>query len=204
MKKFFYAAMIAVTLLTASNNTFAQAWSKDAKVLGLGFGASSFFHLDPDRTTSYYYGTAPLWMTGQLNFQGEFGVHNYVGIGFTTGIGGRAGYSRSAIYYGFGRTYSSYGEVNVPVGIIANFHFYQLIADKSGKDIKADKLDVYAGASVGSGVAVTFYSNTNHIYPIVFGGAHVGARYYFTDKLGANVEVGFGKSIVNGGLVFKL
>lgn len=204
MKKFFYTAMIGITLLAASNNIRAQAWSKDAKVLGLGFGASYFFHLDPDRTTSYYLGSAPIWLTGQLNFQGEFGVHDYVGIGFTTGLGGRAGYSRG-FYSWYGTTsYSSYGEVNVPVGVLANFHFYQLIADKTGKDIRADKLDVYAGVSVGSGVAVTFYSNTNHIYPIVFGGAHVGARYYFTDKLGANVEVGFGKSIVNGGLVFKL
>ncbi len=202
MKKLVYATMICLTVLATTNTANAQAWSKDAKVLGLGFGASYFFHLDGDKTFNRFYGAAPMWLTGQLNFQGEFGVHDYVGIGFTTGVGGRAGYSRGLYYLGSG--YSSAGEVNAPIGIIANFHFYQLISDKSGKDIKADKLDVYAGVSAGSGVAVSFYSNTTHIYPIAFGGVHVGARYYFTDKVGANVEVGFGKSLVNGGLVFKL
>lgn len=86
MKKLVYTIMICLTVSITVNTVSAQAWSKHTKLLGLGFGASYFFHLDPDKTTSRYYGTAPLWLTGQLNFQGEFGVHDYVGIGFTTGV----------------------------------------------------------------------------------------------------------------------
>ena len=204
MKKLFYSAMVALMMLSATTNTNAQAWSKDSKILALGLGASEFFHIDGDSKASSVYGTAPLWLTGQLNFQGEFGVHDYVGIGFTTGLGGRAGYSRGFGYFGYYSSYGYSGEVNVPIGVIANFHFYQLIADKTGKDIHSDKLDVYAGLSVGTGMAATFYPNATHIYPIAFGGPHVGARYYFTDKFGVNLEAGFGKSLINGGIVFKL
>jgi len=165
-------------------------------LLGLGFGASSFYHLD-----SYYYGNngrirsfySPI--TGQFNFMGEFGIHEYVGLGFTTGIGGRAGWSRGYL-----------GEVNIPIGMIANFHFYQLIADKTGKNIHADKLDIYAGVNLGSGVAFTYYDNNNppRVVPLAFGGVHAGIRYYFVPKVGLNAEVGFGRQLVNLGFVFKL
>ena len=201
MKKLFYSTVLAVFLLTAQN-TQAQAWEKGTKVLGIGIGGSSFFHIDNGNLM-------PQQITGQLNFQGEFGVHDYVGVGFTTGIGGRGPYSGGLGYYGYYGYYGGYyyyaskGEVNVPVGVLANFHFYQLIADKTGKDIHADKLDVYAGLNVGSGVAAVFYANETRIVPLAFGGVQVGARYYFTDKFGVNLEVGYPK-IVHGGIVFKL
>lgn len=197
MKKIFFATMVTVTLLATTNQVNAQAWEKSTKVLALGFGASNFFYVDN------YYRNYVGWSrggyysptTGQLNFQGEFGVHDYVGIGFTTGIGG--GGNR-----GWGSYYA--GTMNIPIGVIANFHFYQLIADKTGSNIHADKLDIYGGISIGSGVAFIFDPNDNHAAAIAFGGPHVGVRYYFTDKFGVNGEVGYGKSLVNAGLVFKL
>ena len=191
--------MIACILMLASNPSKAQAWERNTKVLALGFGASQFFHID-----DYYYNNAPgfrAWympITGQINFQGEFGIHKYVGLGFTTGLGGRGG-----LLYGY------YGEINAPIGMIVNFHFYQLIADHSTKDIHADKLDIYAGASIGSGIAATFYNNGPdprlvRIVPLAFGGLHAGLRYYFKPRVGVNGEFGFGKSIVNVGFVFKI
>ena len=184
-----------VAILTGTiHQAQGQAWTKDTKVLSIGIGASQFFHIDD----YYYAGTnnphdwySPL--TGQFNFQGEFGVHRYWGIGFTTGIGGRGPE---------GNGYS--GEINVPIGMIVNFHFYQLIADKTGKNIHADKLDIYAGASAGGGIAAAYYPGVTRIVPIAFGGPHAGIRYYFTPRVGVNGEVGFGKDIVNIGLVFKL
>ena len=201
MKKVFYAAMIMCAIILTGQTTQAQAWDKSTKLLGVGIGGSFFFHIDNS------YGT-PRQITGQLNLQGEFGVHDYVGVGFTTGIGGRARYSRGLGYWGgyynpyYNYNYSN-GEVNVPIGVLANFHFYQLIADKTGKDIHSDKLDIYAGLNVGSGIAAVFRTNETRIVPIAFGGVQAGARYYFTDKIGVNLEVGFPK-LVHGGMVFKL
>jgi hypothetical protein len=194
MKKICFVLMLASVLILTSNQAKAQAWERDSKVLALGFGASQFFHID-----NYYYNNGPgfrswYWpLTGQLNFQGEFGVHKYVGLGFTTGLGGRGG-----LLYGYA------GEINTPIGFLVNFHFYQLIADHASRDIHSDKLDIYAGASVGSGVAVAFYNNTTRIVPLAFGGLHVGLRYYFSPKVGVNGEFGFGKSLINAGFVFKI
>lgn len=52
-------------------------------------------------------------------------------LGFTTGVGLRRGWNNDY-----------QGEVNIPFGILCNFHFYQLIDDKASKDIHADKLDI--------------------------------------------------------------
>lgn len=208
MKNFLYAFLIVSTLMLTADLAKAQAWNRDTKVLALGVGASQFFHID-----DYYFENTPdvrgwYWpVTGQINFQGEFAIHKYVGLGFTTGLGGRG-----PLLYGYT------GELNIPLGVIANFHFYQLIADKSGKNIHADKLDIYAGISLGSGLAFTFYDNgtrvgpgglvdhnsTTRIVPMAFGGLHAGVRYYFVPRVGVNGEIGWGKSLVNVGLVFKI
>src|ERR1043165_4324650 len=187
MKKIVFAAFIALGFTLCSQNTQAQAWEKSSKVLSLGLGGSDFVHI---YSGNAYYGwgawNAPL--TGQFNFQGAFGVHDYVGIGFTTGIGGRGGY------------WSGYaGEINVPAAVLANFHFYQLIADKTGKDIHSDKLDIYEGVALGAGVAAQFFNNGgSQVVPIVIGGVHAGVRYYFTDKFGVNGEIGtpYGKGFI--------
>lgn len=196
MKNLPHIILIATLITFAAARSDAQAWQKDSKVLAIGFGASQFFHID-----NYYYGNgnpnniqnyySPL--TGQFNFQGEFGIHRYWGLGFTTGIGGRGPWA-----YGYD------GEVNIPIGMIANFHFYQLIANKSKKNIHADKLDIYVGASLGSGLAFTYYPGYSRVVPMAFGGLHAGVRYYFTPKVGVNGELGWGKSLVNVGFVFKL
>ena len=186
--------LVVFSIVFCTINVNGQAWQRDSKVLSLGVGASDFFHID-----GYYYDGTPYsrtWyqpLTGQLNFQGEFGVHKYVGLGFTTGIGGRG-----AWFYAYD------GEFNIPVGLIANFHFYQLIADNAHSDIHADKLDIYVGANAGGGVAFTYYPNTDRVVPMAFGGLQLGLRYYFVPNVGINAEFGWGKSIVNMGFVFKL
>jgi len=199
IKKSLFATILLVATLF-SNVSYSQAWEKQSKVLGLGLGAASFWHLNNGFTTP---------ITGQLNFKMEFGVHDYVGVGFQTGVGGGGplgvgvGWGRRGVWGG--SYYSDYnGSFNFPVAAYANFHFYQLIADKTGKDIHADKLDIYAGLNVGSGIGVLFFDNNTVITPLVMFGPQVGARYFFTDKFGVNLEIGYGKNIVNGGVVFKL
>ncbi len=194
MKKILFATLITAVLMLAACTSNAQAWDKSTKIISLGFGASQFYHMD-----NYYYNDS--WnyrnhyspVTIQLNVQGEFGIHKYLGIGFTTGFGGRGGLRND---------YS--GEINIPIGMIFNFHFYQLIADKTAKNIHADKLDIYAGISAGSGLAVAYYTYSTRVIPMAFGGAHIGIRYFVAPKFALNLEAGMGKSIVNAGFGFKL
>ncbi|MFM2306557.1 MAG: hypothetical protein RLZZ367_1226 [Bacteroidota bacterium] len=195
MKSILRTTITALVLFTTTYIVQAQAWDRHTNTLSIGIGPSQFFHID-----NYYYNDGPAirpayyWpVTGQFNFQGEFGIHKYVGLGFTTGIGGRGPISRDYL-----------GELNVPVGMIANFHFYQLIADHASRNIHADKLDIYAGANLGSGVAFTYYTNTVRVAPLAFGGVQAGIRYYFAPRVAINGELGFGKSIANVGFTFKL
>ena len=150
-----------------------------------------------------------------MTVQGEFAVHKYVGVGFTAGIGGRAGsgalYVPGYIYTGY-YSYGWYPEFNIPIGAIANFHFYQLIADKisNGDRMHADKLDIYAGLNLGTGVAIhpgivdAYGVKHSYVDALAFGGVQVGARYYFTDKIAVFGEFGYGKTWANAGITFKL
>lgn len=188
-------ALVFFTIYSNSIQAQDKAWEKSSQVLAIGVGFSQFYHIDD----YYYYNNknnnrkAYKLVTEQLNFQGEFGIHKYVGLGFIIGFGGRGSLSNNYR-----------GEMNIPVGMICNFHFYQLIADNSKKDIHGNKLDIYAGINAGSGIAFTYYDNSNRAVPLAFGGVHAGIRYYISPKFGLNAELGFGKSIVNAGFVFKL
>jgi outer membrane immunogenic protein len=197
MKRIVIIAM--VLMLSISFTAQAQAFQKGARYHSLGLGGSSFIHLGYYDNYYYYNGPNKPYkhnyyspITAQFNYQLEFAVHNYVGVGLTTGIGvGSAGYYNS--------------EIAIPVGVIANFHFYQLIDDKVSKDIHGDKLDIYAGLNVGSGVAFLHAPSygENDIAVLLFGGFQTGARYFFTERFGVNLEVGYGKSFINAGITLK-
>ncbi len=196
MKKIAIVTLIAAAIMSSPSTANAQAWHKGVKVFSVGMGASSFLHFWGegyyDYYGYYYYDSWFTRITGQLNLQGEFGIHKYVGIGFTTGLGFAGGYA-----------YAS-SEVNFPVGAVANFHFWQLIDDKVSSDMHSGKLDVYGGASIGSGIAILSYGGGSDGLALLFVGPHVGARYYFNDVFGVNAEMGYGKVLINGGIVLKI
>ena len=205
MKKLQTLVMI-VMVSFASIQTKAQAFDASTKMLTVSIGGADMFHIPAGYT--YYTGFySPL--TAEVYFQGEFAVHKYVGVGFNVMLGGRPanyGYNYNYITgYGYGFGYRS--EFNMAFGGLANFHFYQLIADKTGKNIHADKLDIYVGLSLGGGVAIhpsdAYYPSTN-LDGLFYIGPQVGAHYFFNDHIGINAEVGFGKTFVSAGVTFKL
>ncbi len=192
-----YSIALVIAILFGSTAVNAQAWQKESKVISVGLAAANYYHVGSTRATvwgptSAFY--APV--TGQITVEGEFGIHDYVGLGFNSGFGGGVG-----TLAGYG------GSLNVPIGFLANFHFYQLIGDKTGKDLYQSKLDVFVGVSVGTGVGVIFYKSSllnDQVTPLAFGGLHAGARWYFAENMGATAQFGFGKSLIDLGLVFKL
>jgi hypothetical protein len=195
MKKRLFALMVGLLSILSFQDVMAQAWEKETKVISINVGGANYFHVGRIYNGSIYRNYySPI--TGELLVQGEFGVHDYVGVGFSAGFGGRAPYTGWGLYGGYG--YYGSPEINVPMGVLANFHFYQLIADKTGSDI-------YAGVSVGSGVAIVNPASSKPaILALAYGGPHAGIRYYFTDKIAVNGEFGYGKTFANAGIVFKL
>lgn len=196
LRKLSFGIILAALGFGVSNRVEAQAFEKGGTYLNLGLTGSDLFHINPN---SDFYGGFYSSVVGGVTVQMEWGIHKYVGLGFTAGVqGGRRG------FYGWYGPYagSGYGELAIPVGVIANFHFYQLIQDKTSKNIHGDKLDVYAGLNLGSGVS--FYPTPSRVFPLFFVGPQVGAKYYVTPNIGLGLEVGYGKSFVNGGVTFKL
>ena len=152
------------------------------------FGKGGFYSYLGNR--GYYYGRGAFWYSGTLSVQAEFGVHDYVGVGLVTGLGGRALGGGGALY--------------VPVGVLANFHFFQLIADKKGLGI-GDNLDLYVGLNFGTGLGVNLSKGGgNSVGGIIFAGPQFGVKYFFNPKIGVYGEFGYGKSVFEAGVSIKL
>ncbi|MDF3028307.1 MAG: hypothetical protein K0S23_2614 [Fluviicola sp.] len=210
MKKVKFMLLLATVGLFASNSQAQGFGGSGSKYLQLGLGINQHYSMysDYDRTYNTNYGA--------FNLQMEFGVHKYVGLGFM--VGAQVAVRGSGYYYGgvyapgyYAPSSSPYRHFGVPIGFIANFHFLQLIADKAGKDF-ANKIDVYGGLNIGSGPVfrsvrekykdeVYYDSNVGALF---FFGPHVGFRYFPSEKVGLYAEAGYGKSLITGGVIFKL
>ena len=201
MKKFI-TIVFALALLLINTEIKAQAFAAKQINFTVGVGGADYIWLGSSSQplNPLYDGTnSPNWSypSGQLVLNVEFAVHKYVGIGVFTGVGGTtptyAGYS-------FGGTW-----LTVPIGVSGNFHFFQLIADKQGLSI-ADKLDVYAGLSVGSGALIVLPGQgaSTQTFAMVYAGPHVGLNYFFTPKIGVNAQFGYGQTFAQAGLVIKV
>ncbi len=182
--------LIVLLAFITCSTSFAQAFQKGDKLLSLGVGPAYYIHYGSSGYYSrYYYGGYYSRLSGVLSFQAEFGIHKYVGLGFSVGVGGSGGYG----YWD--------PELVVPATFLANCHFYQIIADKVSKDIHADKLDIYAGLNLGSGIG--FFPGNGDIYPLIVAGPQVGVRYYFKPGIAVHGEFGYGKTLFTAGLTFK-
>lgn len=125
----------------------------------------------------------------------DYGVHKDITVGF------EASYASSNL--------TGYGNYKVKsnwfgVGINGNYHFNTLLNIPN-------KWDVYAGLNLA-------YNHFSYDFPVVMGvkfdentfgfdgsgigfGAQIGARYYFTDKLGVNLQFGGGSVLDAAGRV---
>lgn len=128
-----------------------------------------------------------------------YGASAYAGLEYglmkDISIGGEISYQS----YGATTAISGYGnDYNInAIGVQANgsYHFNELLQIPS-------KFDVYAGANVN------YYSWSKNDYGVnsVGLGVHAGGRYFFTDNLGVNVQLGGGNvfSGVKVGITYKL
>ncbi|PHR47268.1 MAG: hypothetical protein COA32_07550 [Fluviicola sp.] len=204
MKKSLIILFALSLVLTIPNQSNAQAFGgKGSKAFLVGVGFSNY----PTFFTENNVGVKGTYNPFGFNVgvQGEFGIHEYVGLGFTAGatFSGSLGSAP-----GFGNVFASnWSNIGIPLGMIGNFHFLQLIADKTGGSF-AEQMDVYAGLALGAGPSFAIPkpgSNVSGDVGVLFiGEVHAGIRYYFNDKLGVFAEVGQGRSSrLQGGLALK-
>lgn len=125
-----------------------------------------------------------------------------LGIGLGGGFGTPLGASfehgfTDQISAGVMATFSStdlgaYKYTYIIAGARASYHFNFGVA----------KLDPYLGGMLGYNVASVDNSSVPAGGGIAYGG-HVGARYYFSSKIGAFAEAGYGVANLTAGLAFK-
>lgn len=221
MQKVITLTVMSVFLMFSFNSNAQAFGGKGSKSVSISLGMASYNTWFSRNGTGLGGHFSPL--SGLFSVQGEFGVGKYVGIGFDAGFNisnGLGGFGATPspyyynghdwdddYYYGPGGWSSAYWGFGIPISVIGNFHFLQLIADKTGKTF-AEKLDVYAGLALGAGPYFAFtksgFKNRNDVGVMLIVGPHVGIRYFPADKVGIHFEMGYGKSLFNGGVTFKL
>lgn len=120
----------------------------------------------------------------------DYGVHKDISIG------------GEASFRSYQNKFSgvSYSHSIIGLAVNGNYHFNELL------EIRDNKWDVYAGATIG------FYiwrSDNNYKGSGASGlgfGAQLGGRYYFSERMGINLELGGGNAFSTGklGITIKL
>ena len=113
------------------------------------------------------------------------------GITDKISVGGIAGYAASKYeLMGFKSEYSY-----ILLGARGSYHFYN-----------TDKIDAYAGAMLGYNIVsakVTGLGAAASSSGLAYSG-FVGGRYFFSEKLAAFAEIGYGISVITFGVSLKL
>jgi hypothetical protein len=89
----------------------------------------------------------------------------------------------------------------IDFGVRGSYHFSELF------EIRNEEIDIYGGANLGYAVSSYTYdggSVINDRYPSqVRFGLHAGVRYFFSEKVAAFGELGFGLAPLAIGITFK-
>jgi hypothetical protein len=180
MKLNIKTALLAAVAAVCIMNANAQVYEQGAKQLNLGIGLGS-----------------TLSGSGLKSALPPLGVSFEYGLKEKISVGGYLGYaSATQETFGWKWTYNY-----VIVGARGSYHF-----------AGSDKLDPYVGLLVGYNVAsVKAEKPSGYTGPdlpaasaggVIIGG-HLGARYMFTDKIGAFGELGYGIAYLQLGLTTK-
>jgi hypothetical protein len=174
--------LLFVAFSTLSMATYAQTFNKGDKALNIGIGLGSV------------YGYAGFGSSvPPLSASFEVGITDKVGIG-RFGVGGIFGYS--SYKYNSAFATSNFSSSHILIGARGLYHF----------DFDVEKLDLYAGIMLGYNIVS--YSDsfgTSGLYggSGVVGGIFGGARYMFSEKIGAFGELGYSIAWLNIGLTAK-
>jgi hypothetical protein len=189
MRKFIL--MTAMIVLTGMAST-AQVFEKGSQAinLDLGFGNTAYWG-------SYYSGFLP-----SISASYEYGIVEVPMGSDLTGVvsvGGYMGMSMSKYGYDTWGSNDYYRTTNFIIAVRGNYHF-----------IFHEKFDPYAGIVLGANLQTSKWKgdgsdpNIDYASTTPFGGAYVGARWFFSDNFAVNAEVGWLISVLNVGVTFKL
>ncbi len=176
MKNIFKSLCLVAMIFSASFASGQARYDKGDLLLNAGIGLGY-----------YYAGGVPLLVSG------EWAVNDVITVG------PYFGYTSYSYNYGAGYRFKY---TFLDIGARGSYHFSELF------EIRDEKVDIYGGLSLG--VLVSSYSGegfAGYSDPYSGGvrvGLHIGARYFFTEKVAGYGELGYGVAPLALGVTFKL
>jgi hypothetical protein len=187
-------AMLSVAVLIASVGTTKAQYEVGTNVLNLGVGLGS--------TLLGGYSGSNVSQTPAIGLSFEHGTWE-LGDGVVS-LGGYLGYKSIKDEYSWGSYTSTWKWTYTIIGVRGAYHF----------PLDNEKLDLYLGAMLSYNILNFKYTDTDPNYNSSYdwsGGygsaagfsAFGGVRYYLTDNIGLNAELGYGIAYLTLGLSFK-
>jgi hypothetical protein len=214
IKKLF--ALLLLVNFTNKSQIFAQAFEKEKNYVSAGYGINGLNAFLSSIKSSYStYDNYKLSSFGPLVLNYERGIKDRFGVGLhidysTADVTFRtSGTTITYVTGSFGTQIPQYNTTYYNSQL--NFSlFSMLLAGYYHYKLKNDKLDLYSGAGIGF-VKIGAETKTDDInlnFSFAATGVNYkicsGARYMFTDKIGAYAEIAVGYTFMHGGLVVKL
>jgi len=206
MKKIFTIIFIALSFGIYSNKANAQV-EKGTIILepfygfSLSSGTKALYEVDGANSTSYS-------QLGPMGLRFEYMLSDLIGLGLDVN------YKKSVISSDY--TSSYYDNNNYVTGNFTDTYTVPktwIMARMNFHFVKTESIDFYAGYGIGYKMGSYSFKSTypnstpaniKVLIPIAFR-MSTGFRYFFTDNIGASVELGFGGgSVATAGLTIKL
>jgi hypothetical protein len=193
---------------TASASSSDKCFNESSRLFNVGVGLGYNRYYSSYRGRGYTYRSSP-----SFNISYEQAYSKKIGTGYL-GLGGYLSYQRNsskyAYFYDKHGYYSNYYYKNSWNNIIVAARAAYHLDDLNTKDG-----ELYFGAAVGVRIQTYHYETNNpdpyadnysissgNIYPAL--SVFAGGRWYFSSKIAAFAEIGYGISYLNAGLTFKL
>jgi hypothetical protein len=199
MKKILFFVLISLSI----NGLQAQIYPKGSVNVSAGYGAVAYgkFFLDL-ATSGLDLKNVSTNLTGPVYLKGEYAVANNFTLGLNVNYSNTSGtFTLDSLAY-IGKYSGTIGLRSTSLILRANYTI-PFAEDKAGfmigcgvgyRDLRISYSDNDPRTPVDGGVTIPF--------PLT-GELTVGLRYYFTDNIGAYVETGFTRSLIQGGITAR-
>ena len=200
--------LLFAALMIGANNVSAQALSQGTILVDAYYGFPNLYKTILSSTYESLGDNYNVTGYGPVGVRGEYLMSEKVGVGIDFGmnsLGVSYDYTGSTMDTAT-QTYPTYSDeistTKIGVMVTLNYHI-----------VNTDKVDFYFVAGAGYKNRSWKYESTDPNYESttvsgtlipVAARIGIGTRFWFTDNIGANVDLGFGHSgLLNAGLSFK-
>ena len=194
---FLIGCLFSLTALNAKEQ-FLHFYSQDKKTKNKdnasdeGASAKGNFVIQPAINFGYH--------SGFIKIRSGFGYdYSYTGLmpGITLNLDYNVhNYASTGLYYG--TSFQKFTVSNVfylghVFGTRCIFHWWQMLADKSGKNLLSEKIDFDIHGHIGGFLATEKNLNTNQKLKKlgINGGGGIGFKYYFVKHFGVALDAGY-------------